>query len=511
MPASRTGVAVAGVILVIFLYAIDGTVVSIAMPTVVARLGDLELYSWVFSIYMLTSALATPLFGKLSDLFGRRRLMLIGIAIFTLGSALCGAAQSMGQLIVFRAIQGIGGGAIYALSFIIISVVFPGEKRAKMQGLISGVWGISSILAPLIGGLITQYWSWRWIFFVNLPGALVATVLIMAGFREATASGRKPQLDLKGAVSLLLGLLLLFYALAPGGKGSHGLSLFSFVLSAFALATLAVFFILERGSKEPIIPPDLFRLHLFKMAAALGALAAMGVFGVISYLPLYIQGVLGGTASEAGTALLLASVAWTGGSVMAGQGMNRFGYRAVCVAGMALMALGYGLFINLGARVGMLGALLDGILVGAGMGMVNVTTLVAAQNGVPISRVGVATSTVMLFRTFGGAFGVSLMGSVLFTEMYRQLVGLSVRSGMGIFVTDLERLANPQNLMEPSVRLGIPERLLPVLVDVLGDSIWYAFLAGFVLMLIGFISSLFMDALTPATTPRPAGASEPKM
>jgi len=191
--------------------------------------------------------------------------------------------------------------------------------------------------------------------------------------------------------------------------------------------------------------------------------------------------------------------------------MNRFGYRAVCVAGMALMALGYGLFINLGARVGMLGALLDGILVGAGMGMVNVTTLVAAQNGVPISRVGVATSTVMLFRTFGGAFGVSLMGSVLFTEMYRQLVGLSVRSGMGISVTDLERLANPQNLMEPSVRLGIPERLLPVLVDVLGDSIWYAFLAGFVLMLIGFISSLFMDALTPATTPRPAGASEPKM
>src|SRR3989338_7120910 len=334
MPASRTGVAVAGVILVIFLFAIDGTVVSIAMPTVVARLGDLELYSWVFSIYMLTSALATPLFGKLSDLFGRRRLMLIGIAIFTLGSALCGAAQSMGQLIVFRAIQGIGGGAIYALSFIIISVVFPGEKRAKMQGLISGVWGISSILAPLIGGLITQYWSWRWIFFVNLPGTLVATVLIMAGFREARTSGRKPQLDLKGAVSLLLGLLLLFYALAPGGKGGHGLSLFSFVLSAFALATLAVFFVLERGSEEPIIPPDLFRLHLFKMAAALGALAAMGVFGVISYLPLYIQGVLGGTASEAGTALLLASVAWTGGSVMAGHGMNTFGYCAGCVGVM---------------------------------------------------------------------------------------------------------------------------------------------------------------------------------
>lgn len=510
-PASKSRVAAAGVIVVIFLYAIDGTIVSIAMPTVVARLGGLDLYSWVFSIYMLTSALATPLCGKLSDLFGRRRLILIGIAIFTLGSALCGSAQSMGQLVVFRAIQGIGGGAIYALSFIIVGVVFPGEKRAKMQGLISGVWGISSVLAPLLGGLITQYWSWRWIFFINLPGALVATALITAGFREPVADGRKPQLDLKGAVSLLLGLLLLFYALTPRGKASYELSLYSFVLLVLALAILAYFFVLERRAKEPIIPPALFRLHLFKMAAALATVAAMGVFGVISYLPLYIQGVLGGTASTAGTALLLASVAWTGGSVIAGQGMNRFGYRAVCVAGMALMALGYGLFMDFGARVGILGAMLDGVLVGTGMGMVNVTTLVAAQNGVPIYRIGVATATVMLFRTFGGAFGVSLMGSVLFTEMYRQLVGLSAQSRTGISAADLERLANPQNLMEPSGRSAIPERLLPILVDALGHSIWYAFLAGFAVMFIGFISSLFMDALTPATTPRPTGARDSKM
>lgn len=489
--------------LVIFLYAIDTTVVSTAMPTVVAKLGDIELYSWVFSIYMLTSALATPLFGKLSDLFGRRRLMLIGIGIFTLGSLLCGAAQSMIQLIFFRAAQGIGGGAMYALSFIIVGVVFPAERRARMQGLISGVWGISSVLGPLAGGLITEYWSWRWIFFINLPGALVATVLILFGFREADSDRRRPQVDLKGAVLLLLGLLFLFYALAPGGRGSQGPSLFSLALFVLALTTLTVFFILERSVEEPIIPPDLFRLHLFTMSTVISTLASMGIFGAISYLPLYVQGVLGGTASQAGAVLLVASLSWTGGSMMAGQGMNRLGYRAVCLIGMGLMALGYGLFIAVGMGRGMVAGLVEGVLIGMGMGMVNVTVLVAAQNGVPVDRIGIATAAIMLFRTFGGAFGVSVMGSVLFTHMYRRLVTLSASAGLDLSTAEIEKFANPQSLMEPAARLLIPDRLLSVLVDSLGQSIWYAFAAGFVLMLLGFGSSFFMDALTPATTPRP--------
>ena len=166
---SKRNLAVAGVMLVIFLFAIDATIVSTSMPTIVARLGGLELYSWVFSIYMLTSALTTPLFGKLADLFSHRRLMLIGIGIFVLGSTLCGAAQSMEMLVLFRAIQGLGGGAIYALAFIVVGVLFPPEQRAKMQGIISSIWGISSILGPLAGGLIVEYTSWRWVFFVNLP------------------------------------------------------------------------------------------------------------------------------------------------------------------------------------------------------------------------------------------------------------------------------------------------------------------------------------------------------
>jgi EmrB/QacA subfamily drug resistance transporter len=485
--------------LVIFLFAIDGTIVSTAMPTVVAKLGGLELYGWVFSIYMLTSALSTPLSGKLSDLFNRQRLMLIGIGIFMVGSALCGAAQSMTQLIVFRAIQGVGGGTIYALSFIIVGVMFPREKRAKMQGLISSIWGVSSVLGPLGGGVITEYWSWRWIFFVNLPVAFVATALIILGFSESEVNRGQPRLDFKGAVTLLLGLLLLFSALQQSSKTAHMFN--SALLGLLALATLLLFFILERHSEEPIMPPDLFSIRLFGTSTVLVTLASMGIFGVISYLPLYIQGVLGGSASLAGTALLLASLGWTAGSFIGGQGMNRLGYRKICVVGMALMVLGYGLFITTSTRLGLVAAFLDGFLIGMGMGIVNVTSLVAAQNGVPMNRIGVATSTVMLFRTFGGAFGISLMGSVLFSQMHRQLIRLS---DPNFPATLMESFVNPQNLMEPSTRSLIPKHLLPSLVDALSNSLWYAFLAGLIIMLVGFALSLFITDQTPASTPHPA-------
>jgi len=492
--------ATLGVMLVIFLFAIDATIVSTAMPTIVAKLGGLELYSWVFSIYMLTSALTTPIFGKLADLFSRRRLMLVGIAIFVIGSTLCGAAQSMEALVLSRAVQGLGGGAIYALSFIVVGVLFPPQERAKMQGIISGIWGVAAILGPLAGGLIVEHWDWRWAFFVNLPVAALAIGLIVGGLKETGPERRAHKLDIAGTLTLLSALMILFYALSHSAHSRQPLNAELAGMIALAAVFLAVFYFIERRAVEPIIPLDLFNLSLFKTSAAVATLASMGVFGAISYLPLYLQGVTGLTASRAGMVLLFLSVAWTVGSLIAGQALNRVGYRAVAAAGMVLLTVGYGLFVVFKSELNVFWVAVSGTLIGTGMGMANLTTLVAVQNSVSAQRIGVATSTIMLFRTFGGAFAVSLMGTVLLNQMQ---LGLGRLSQSGLSAALLDKLAHPQNLLEPATRLQISPELLPRLITILGDSIWYAFVTGFVLMIIGVASSLLLANSTPANTVPP--------
>jgi EmrB/QacA subfamily drug resistance transporter len=497
--AAKRQLAATGVMLAIFLFAIDATIVSTAMPTIVAKLGGLELYSWVFSIYMLTSALTTPLFGKLSDLYSQRRLMLIGIGIFVLGSMLCGGAQSMEALILFRAIQGLGGGAIYALSFIVVGILYRPEERAKIQGIISGIWGIASILGPVAGGIIVEHWSWRWAFFVNLPVTAVAVVLIVVGLKEPGQERRAHRLDFAGTFTLLAALILLFYALSRSSHAAQLLNVAVLGMIALGIFFLMVFYIIERRAAEPIVPLDLFKSSLFTTSAAVGTLASMGVFGAISYLPLYLQGVTGLTASRAGMVLLFLSVAWTAGSLIAGQALNRVGYRASATAGTILLALGYSLFVAFKSDLSVVWVAVSGTLIGTGMGMVNLTTLVAVQNSVSHHRIGVATSTLMLFRTFGGAFAVSLMGTVLLHQMQR---GLNQLSRGSLSAALLDKLTHPQNLLEPATRAQIPSSLLPRLIAILADAVWYAFLSGFALMLLGVAASFFMSKDTPVKMSR---------
>jgi EmrB/QacA subfamily drug resistance transporter len=499
---SKTTLAVSGVMMVIFLFAIDATIVSTSMPTIVAKLGGLELYSWVFSIYMLTSALATPVFGKLADLFSRRKLMLVGIAIFVVGSTLCGAARSMKMMVLFRAVQGVGGGAIYALAFILVGVLYPSEMRAKMQGIISSIWGLSSILGPLAGGIIVEHWSWRWIFFVNLPITAAASALIMFGLQEDVTEKRSPALDWLGTATLMLALMLLFYALSQSDQAQR-LNVGLFAVVGLALAVLVGFSLIEQRAPEPIIPLDLFQIRLFTICAVVATIASMGVFGAISYLPLYLQGVLGISASRVGLVLLLLSLGWTAGSLIAGHWINCKGYRFVTVVGMSLMALGYGFFVAPQRYFGVAGVLISAMSIGLGMGMANLTTLVAAQSGVWSRRIGVATSTIMLFRTFGGAFSVSLMGTVLLNRMQHGLDRLGDSGAAGLSAAMRETIANPQNLLEPATRALLPREILPKLVAILGEAVWYAFVVMFFLMLAGTVASLLMSACTPANTPRP--------
>ncbi len=493
--------------LVIFLFAIDATIVSTSMPTIVARLGGLELYSWVFSIYMLTSALTTPIFGKLADLFSKRRLMLIGIAVFLVGSTLCGAAQSMEAMIVFRAVQGLGGGAIYALSFIVVGVLFPADQRAKMQGIISGIWGVASILGPLAGGVIVEHWSWRWIFFVNLPLIAIATALIVIGLKEARVEKRQPKLDLAGAATLLVGLLLIFYALTQSGHAHRALNGETVGFIGAGAIVLSAFYFIERRAAEPLIPLDLFDIRLYKSAAAVATLSAMGVFGAISYLPLYLQGVLGFSASRAGLVVLVLSSFWTVGSLLAGRCINRIGYRAVAGMGTGLLGFGYLLFVVPLFGNGVVTAIVSAAAVGIGMGMANLTTLVAAQSAVATQRIGVATSTIMLFRTFGAAFAVSLMGTVMLSRMQQALTQLREAHSQ-VAPALWSKLANPQNLLEPATRGQIPAELLPSLIASLGDALWYAFLTALVLMLLGIGASFFMANATPADAPRAQPSAE---
>ena len=499
--SAKRNLAAVGVMMVIFLFAIDATVVSTSMPTIVARLGGLELYSWVFTIYMLTSALTTPIFGKLADLFSKRRLMLIGIAIFLIGSTLCGAAQSMEAMIVFRAVQGLGGGAIYALSFIVIGVIFPPEQRAKMQGFISGIWGVASILGPLAGGVIVENWNWRWIFFINLPLIAIATTLIVVGLKEEAGPRRAARLDVAGACTLIVGLLLLFYALAQSAHARHPLNAETLSYIGAGLVILVVFYFIERRAAEPILPVDLFHIGLYKSSAAVATISAMGVFGAISYMPLFLQGVIGLTATATGLVILILSMGWTAGSLLAGRWINRFGYRFAAVTGMSLLAIGYAIFIPPQFSASIVAVGFSAGAIGVGMGMANLTTLVAAQSSVAPQRIGVATSTVMLFRTFGSAFAVSVMGTVMLSQMQSSLDQLRAANPT-VDAAVWSKLANPQNLLDPLTRAQVAADMLPKLIASLGDALWYAFLTGFVLMLLGLAISFFMADYTPANTPR---------
>jgi Major Facilitator Superfamily len=338
---------------------------------------------------------------------------------------------------------------------------------------------------------------------VNIPITAVAIVLIVIGLKEETGERRAPKLDLSGAATLLVALLILFYALAKSSHSIQPLNTATLGMIGIALAILTLFFFIERRAEEPIIPLDLFHLSLFRTSAAVTTLASMGVFGAITYIPLYLQGVLGLTASGAGMALLLLSMGWTAGSLLAGRLINRSGYRFVGAAGMILLAFGFGLFL-ISSDVGVVTVLISGTAIGTGMGLANLTTLVAIQSAVWPQRMGVATSTIMLFRTFGGAFAVSLMGTVLLKQMQRGLARLG-GSGAGDLAAELrEKLAHPQNLLDPATRGLIPPDLLPKLVELLADSVWYAFLTAFALMLLGVAVSSYLGSYTPATTPRPS-------
>src|SRR5213083_3006189 len=418
--------ALYGVMLSVFLAAMESTVVATAMPTVVASLGGVHIYSWVFSGFLLTSTVTMPLWGRVSDLFGRRPVYLGGLGIFLLGSALSGASQDMVQLIGFRMLQGLGAGSLMTLGMTIIGELFGLEQRARMQGYVSGMWGVASLLGPLLGGLLTDLGSWRWVFYVNLPFGAVAIALLAGALPDATV--RRPHaFDWTGVALFTSGISALLVGILEAGR--IGVWTGADVLVPLALAAVVP---VERRAGEPIVPFRLFRHRMVLAAGVNGFLSGMAMFGAISFVPLFLQHVSGMSATAAGVVLMPFVLGWVAMSIVSARLVLRVGYRALAVAGMTCLAVAFLLLTRWAPGLTQTVAMRDALLGGIGMGLTFVPMLLSVQSAVARADLGAATSLTQFLRTIGGAVGLSVMGAV----MVRRLAsGLPMAEALhGVFV-----------------------------------------------------------------------------
>jgi EmrB/QacA subfamily drug resistance transporter len=409
-------VIAAGIMAALAVAALDVTVVSTAMPTIIGNLGGLSEYSWVFSAYLLASTVTVPLYSRLADMYGRKPIFMTGLALFIGGSMLCGLAGSMTALILCRAIQGLGAGAVQPISFTILGDVFESEQRARIQGLFSGVWGASAVVGPAIGSIITTTVGWRWVFFVNAPVGLLAAILI-GRFLHERVERHRHRLDLAGAAVLTLGLISLLFAATEGNQLWGWTSPLTLGLVAAALALLVAFIVLERRIAEPLIDLELLRVPVIAAGLAIGGLSGVVMFSLSTYVPPLVQGVMGGTALEAGVAVAAMSIGWPVGSIAGGRALLRFGARPTVLVGTWMLVVGT-LVVTQAIRPGTLeGGLLVAALgeacVGLGMGLSSVPILVMIQASVPWQRRAVATGLVQFSRTIGGAVFVGLLGGIV--------------------------------------------------------------------------------------------------
>jgi MFS family permease len=507
------------IFLQVFLSALDTTIVGTAMPTVVAALGGLNLYSWVFAAYMLTSTVATPIAGKLSDQLSRKRLYLFGIAGFVISSWLCGVAQNMVMLIIFRAFQGIAGGTMFAVSLSLIAILHPPEKRGRMQGSLSSVWAISSLFGPLLGGFVVDHFSWRWTFYLNLPLGLVAWLFVKWHLHEpgrraegrgqraegeeqsaeggerraegeerrAEGGGQNVRVDYLGATLLVGSVVSFLLAITDAG---HIALAWRIVLFATALVLAITFIRIERRAENPILPLALIRRREIAAANLSTFTTAFGMFGMIIFAPLFVQGVLLGSASQAGMVLIPISIGWATGSLTSGHTVNRFGYRLLAVAGSILMTIGLLMQGQLDAASSLFHIAAVCLGVGFGMGLVTTAITVSVQNTVEPSQVGVATASTVFSRILGAAVGVSIMGAILSQRLAGLLRGRFPEMTNGA-------LTEVRMLLRPEARAKIQPESLTVLQQALANSLQEVFLFGAGVALVAVLIAFRVSSQRP--------------
>ncbi len=494
--STRRPLVLAAVMAAMFMVAIEATIVSTAMPQIAAQLGDLRLYAWVFSAFLLSQTATTIVFGKLSDTYGRKPVLLVGIAIFLAGSVLCGLATSMAVLIGFRLIQGLGAGAIQPIVLTVVGDLYPAHERGRVQGYLSSVWGISSVLGPLAGGLIVQHLSWAWVFWINVPVGLIAAAMFIAFLKEDVAPS-KHRVDVAGAALFSVAIASLMTALTEIGTAG---STVPAALAVFAVATL-LFVWQERRAPDPMVAFGLWGRRAIASANGATMLSGMALIGLSAFLPMFVQGVLGRSALVAGFTLTAMSFGWPIGALIAARRLfPTVGLRATLLLGALLLPTGASamLFLEPGRSPLLAGA--GSLVMGLGMGLLSTAAIVLIQSSVGWNERGAATASNIFARNLGSTFGAAVLGGVLNASLagneggavsYAQIRTLLERAGTAV--------------ADPAIQAG------------LGHALHLTFWAMFAITLLALAAAVLVPrtelrapaAITPAASPAIATPTAP--
>jgi EmrB/QacA subfamily drug resistance transporter len=393
------------------LIALDATILATAVPTIVGELGGLTQFPWLFSVYLLAQAVSVPVYAKLADTLGRKPVIMFGIGLFLLGSVMCGFAWSMPSLIAMRAVQGLGAGAVLPVTITIAGDIYTVAERAKAQGYIASVWAVSSVVGPTLGGVFSQFVSWRWIFFVNIPLCLLAAWMLFRGYHESVER-RAHQIDYAGAAALTISLTLLILAVLEGGQAWAWTSWQSIASFAVGAVLLVAFVAIERRAAEPVLPLDIFSRRLIVTTLFISVGVGAVLVGLTSYVPTFLEGTTSATPLAAGLAVAALTIGWPISASQSGRLYLRIGFRPTALTGLALASIGATALWITSARPNIWSAAISCFVVGLGLGLVATPTLIAAQASVPWSERGVVTGSNMFMRSMGSAVGVAIFGAI---------------------------------------------------------------------------------------------------
>lgn len=483
-------------LLALFLGALDALVMGAAMPSIVANLGGLHLYSWAFSAYLLSRAVALPVFGKLCDLYSNKRLFNVAIGIFLAGSVLAGISQNMAQLILARVIQGIGAGGNFALTYIVLSDISSPEKRGKMMSIASFVWGVASVLGPTIGGFIVNYFSWRWIFFINLPVGAVSLLGIFLYLIETREKREQVSIDYLGVLTLTTTILAMLTAFLLAGRSYDWLSFQIVGLFVITAGAGLAFYHVEKRAQEPLLSIDFFKLKGFSIGNGAAFFASFAIFSLASFSPLFIQGALGRTPVQLGVAMVPLGLGWSFGALFCGQLVNLIGKRTATIFGGVLLVLGSAMTLSFSSATSVTFCSIVLAVAGLGMGFVSIATLLIVQNSVDISYLGIATASHQFTRTLGGTIGIGISGglvTVTFLKALEKVMSFDLRQKIdpGLFAQIQQ---NVEEIFRPEIQTLLSADVLQALQDAVGQGVMPMFWAALLSSIVCLVFSVMLPA-----------------